>query len=506
MPQRRIGVCLSYLNVIFKNLSTLLYTPFVIRELGQLEYGLYQMSTSIMTTLFILHLGFSTAYIKFYSEYKKNNNNQRIAELNGIYLTLFGTLGAISVVIGLLFINSLPLIFNKFTYEELFITKRLMFFLIANVSLTFPSVVFDCYIIAKEEFKFQKSREVLLTLVVPLATVPLLLLGYKSVAVVATQVIITGIFLLINIRYACTKLQMKFSLQGIHCSRIMPIFVFSTFIFINQLVDIINWNLPNIVLGMYAGTKDVSIYGVANQIKNVFISISTAISGIYVPLVYQIGFNDPKNSQLSLLMTRIGRYQFLIIGYIFGGFIVFGKYFINIWVGKNYQSAYFLGILLVIPLLIPLIQNIGMEVIRLKNKHKIVSYLYLFFAMINIVFTIFFTQKFGLIGSVLGTFITMLLANGVIINIFYYKIIGLDIKNFWMSIMKTSYSLIIATIAMMFVNYFFPIKHFLIFIIYGLIYSSIFMLATYQYSLSIIEKQKLNIFIKKIYHKTRGAS
>ena len=44
---RRIGVVLSYVLMIFEILSTLLLTPFIISTLGQAEYGVYKLAAAI---------------------------------------------------------------------------------------------------------------------------------------------------------------------------------------------------------------------------------------------------------------------------------------------------------------------------------------------------------------------------------------------------------------------------------------------------------------------------
>lgn len=65
--QRKSGAFLAYFNIILKNLVIFLYTPFLLRYLGQSEYGLYQMTNSVITSLSLLSMGFSGAYIRFYT-------------------------------------------------------------------------------------------------------------------------------------------------------------------------------------------------------------------------------------------------------------------------------------------------------------------------------------------------------------------------------------------------------------------------------------------------------
>lgn len=61
--QRKAGVILSYVSEIIRILSALLYTPIMLRLLGQSEYGLYQLIHSVVAYLGVLSLGF-TASVK----------------------------------------------------------------------------------------------------------------------------------------------------------------------------------------------------------------------------------------------------------------------------------------------------------------------------------------------------------------------------------------------------------------------------------------------------------
>ena len=90
--QRKIGVLLSYTSQVIQILSGLIYTPIMLRLLGQSEYGLYQLVYSVVSYLGLLSLGFGSSYIRFYSRYKVNNDDKGIAKLNGMFMIMNGHL------------------------------------------------------------------------------------------------------------------------------------------------------------------------------------------------------------------------------------------------------------------------------------------------------------------------------------------------------------------------------------------------------------------------------
>lgn len=76
MTNRSKGIVLSYLTVLVKNLSLLLYTQILLKFLGKSEYGLYQIANSVISNLTLLNLGFSFAYIKFYTGFAVKNEEK----------------------------------------------------------------------------------------------------------------------------------------------------------------------------------------------------------------------------------------------------------------------------------------------------------------------------------------------------------------------------------------------------------------------------------------------
>lgn len=55
--QRKVGALLGYVNVIAKNLVNLAYVPLLLHFIGQGDYGVFQMTNSVVFTLTLLSAG-----------------------------------------------------------------------------------------------------------------------------------------------------------------------------------------------------------------------------------------------------------------------------------------------------------------------------------------------------------------------------------------------------------------------------------------------------------------
>ena len=447
--QLKAGTILSYAQMLLGIIVGLVYTPIMIKLLGQSEYGLYVTVSSTITMLTVLSLGFNSSYIRYYSRYKKDNDYESIYKLNGLFLLIFLIIGAIALLCGLFLSFNLELVFDTgLTSEEYKIARVLMLLLTANLAVSFPMSVFQCIISAHERFIFLKLLGAVKTVLSPIVTLPILLLGYKSIAVVAVSVSLTLITDIIYFIYVIFVLKNRFIFKNFEKGIFKSLFTFTAFIAINLIVDQINWNVDKFLLGRFRGTVSVAIYSVGFVLYNYYMTFSTSISGVFTPRIHKIANETVGNKELQTqrfteLFTKVGRIQFLILMLLSTGIVFFGQAFISFWAGEGYENSYYVALLLVLPATIPLMQNVGIEVQRALNKHKFRSILYAGMALINLVSTIFLCQLYGEIGASLGTAISLIFVNGIIMNIYYHKECNINIIHFWKNILRQCVGLII---------------------------------------------------------------
>ena len=88
------------------------------------------------------------------------------------------------------------------------------------------------------------------------------------------------------------------------------------------------------------------------------------------------------------------------------------------------------------PLCIPLIQNTGLSIVIAQNKHAFRSTVYLIIAIANVVSTALIIPAMGGVGAALCSGVSYILGQGLIMNWFYWRKIGIDIPRFWREIGK----------------------------------------------------------------------
>jgi len=504
--QLKAGVALSYSSMILGYAIAILYTPIMLRLLGQSEYGLYNLVSSVVSYLGLLSFGFGSAYMRYYSRYKVKNENKNIAKLNGMFLIVFLVIGSVAILAGIVLVLNIGFILGgKLSVSELSSAKILMLVLIFNMALSFPASVFDSYITAHEKYIFQKILQMIKIILSPFVILPVLFMGYKSVGMVVVTTALSIIIYLANAIFCFKKLNIKFSFYQFDFILMKEISSFTFYIFLNMIIDQINWNIDKFVIGRFWGTIAVAIYGLAAQLNTYYLSLSTVLSSVFIPRVNRIVLEKNDDNELTELFTRVGRVQFIVLLLICSGLIFFGQPFINMWAGTDYKESFPIAMVLIVPVTIPLIQNLGIEIQRAKNMHQFRSIVYFFIALGNIFLSIPLCKLYGGIGSALGTAISLLIGNGLIMNLYYHKKVGLNMKYFWSQILKFVPALLppmaIGFLMYLFVDLF-SLKKFLVCgVVYIVVYSvSMWFLGMNQYEKYLIGKPITKLFLKlKLY-------
>lgn len=435
--QRKAGVALNYVSEGVKIVTALVYTPLMLRLLGQSEYGLYQLTNSTVSYLSLLSLGFGSAYVRFFARYRAKSDEEGVSKLNGMFLIIFSVMAVICLGCGIALLSNAGAIFGTgLTTAELQKAKILLAILVVNMAISFPKSVFDCYVTAHEQFLYQKLLSLASGILNPFLALPLLIIGYGSVALVMITVLLNVASFASDVIFCFRKLKIKFVMKKFDFHLLKEMWTFTSFILLNQIIDQLNWSIDKLLLGRMIGTAAVAVYGVGGQINSLYIQTSISVSSVFTPKVNQIVAESDDNEALLALMIRVGRIQFMIIVLVLSGFAFFGRAFIQLWAGDGYADAYLVALLLMCPMLVPLIQNIGLEIQRAKNMHRARSIAYALLAFCNLILSVFLIRKWGCVGAAAGTAVTQTCGVVFFMNWYYHKKIGIDMIAFWKNIAK----------------------------------------------------------------------
>lgn len=439
MNQLKVGAALNYVSICLNMVVGLLYTPYMLRMLGQSEYGLYSLAASIIAYLTVLDLGFGNAIVRYTAKFRAEGKQREQEEMFGMFFILYIGIGIIAMIAGsVLSLNVENMFSRAMTESEVHRTRIMLWLMTFNLAFTFPMSIWGSIMSAYERFVFQRIVSIIRSVLNPVVMILLLVVGYKAIAMVVVTTIFNVATLLVNWWYCKYKLTIKVRFAKFKWAFLKEVSIYSFWIFLNAIMDRIYWSTGQFVLGIYKGSVAIAVYAVAIQLESMYMMFSTAISSVFLPKVTSMVTKGSSDEEISDLFIRTGRIQYIVMAYILSAFVVFGKQFIILWAGDDYADAYYLTLMFFVPLTVPLIQNLGILILQARNQMKFRSMLYIVIALCSLGLSIYLAQIYGGYGCAFATGMALLIGQGLIMNIYYQEKQRINIKVFWWEILKMS--------------------------------------------------------------------
>lgn len=499
MNQIKAGAVLNYVIIGLNTLVGLAYTPYMLRCLGQNEYGLYSLVASIIAYLTILDFGFGNAIVRYTAKFRAEGRKQEQWEMFGMFLIVYSFIGLIAIGGGLTLYFNIDALFDRtMTDFDLSQAKIMMLLLTFNLAFTFPLSIFGSIITAYENFVFQRLVNILRIILSTGVLVLVLAIGFKAVALVVVQTAFNLLTLLINLIYCKKRLKIHIVFGKLNIPFIKDISIYSFWIFLNAIMDKIYWGTGQFVLGAISGTVAVAIFSVAILLQQMYMMFSSSIVSVLLPKVTTMVTNYSSNRDISNLFIKTGRLQCLVMSFVICAFIIFGQGFIQIWAGKDYSESYWITLIFFTSLFIPLIQNTGIVILQARNQMRFRSLLYLVISVLSLIFQIILAKKYGAFGCAVSIGGALILGQGIAMNLYYNNNQKIDIPLFWKEIGKMLISPIVLTLIFILISTSIDFSNILNFVLGTIVYTIIFIPMVWHFSMNNYERNLFYSPFRKI--------
>ena len=454
--RRMSGVVLSYAYTLAQAIVGIIYVPLLINGLGTNEYGLYQLIGSVMANMAILNSTFAGGVTRFYCKYFSSRDINGMENTLAISRNIYRVVSLAAILIGgvvvLLFGSAYAASLSE---NQLLEGSVMIAVLVVNLIVTMNNTINVAVINAHERFAFLKSTQLASVLIQPIAVVLLLSVFPYALTACLVQLALNVLCALAQRLFARRHLGAKVRKHADTDHLLKSLLFFSSGMLLVQIADQVFWSSNQLILGYIYGTSTVALYSIASQICMCYMPIGTAISSVFMPKVSEMYFSDRDTKGISDLFTRVGRIALYPLLLILFGFIVFGKDFIRLWVGSEFSDAYYLAAVLMVPFTIDLIQNLALVILQVMNKYYFRGKVYLGMAIANSLLVILIAPVYGAMGAAIVTGLSMLIGNGVIMNVYYYRTAHLDVRDYWKNTARVALPLAAYSTAGFFIVYHF---------------------------------------------------
>lgn len=416
----------SYLSVFLNLIIGILLTPFIIRVLGNSQYGLYVISSSLIG-FFVLDFGLGAAASRFISKYyvinDKVNGRKAIDTIFILYL-LIDLLICLSFLTVYLFIDR---IYASLTLIEIEQLRKIFVISACTCILIFPFSILNGLLTSYEKYIYIKYADIIskMTLVVFISITLFLNLGLYVL------VLVNSFASLINVAYKYWAIRKHTTINLTNCSCFekslaKEIINFSLWITVMAVSHRFIFTVVPSILGIVSNTTEVAHFSIVLTIENYFYLISTAFSGLFIPKISRIYNEENFEEKLTNLVIKVGQVLCGINMVTFLGLCFIGKDFLYLWAGNGFEAIH-VGLLLAV---FPSIFYNSMEVlnnaIMVKNKVKFAGLINFIGGSINIILCFAASKYYGANGACFSIMVVTSLRT-FLTYILYQKVLGINI-------------------------------------------------------------------------------
>lgn len=499
--QIKLGALVSYFTVAFNMLAGLLYTPWMISRIGQENYGLYTLATSLIT-MFVMDFGMGAAVSRFVSKYNAVGDRQAVQNFLGLVYKLYLSIDAIIFAVLFVLYFFIDTIYQNLTADEIQ-TFKVLYMIVGLFSvISFPFSNLNGILTSYEKFVPLKMCDLFNKCVIIVAMVFALLAGYGVFALVTVNAVVGLVTICLKLFIIHHQTTARVNFRYFDESLLKEIFGFSVWTTVGSIMQRLVFNItPSIIAAVSStGSVGVAVFGLASTIEGYIYTIATAINGMFMPRISRIVIGENKDEKLLELMVRVGRLQMMIVGLMVAGFVALGKSFvIEIWNKPDFSLSYYCAVLLILPSLFYLPMQIANTAIIVENKVRLQAIVFMAMGLVNVLCSLVLSHFYGALGASVSILIAYTVRN-LLMAVIYQKVLHINMFKFAKATYLKFLPFILVTIALGVVcEAFNPVQNaYLRFGINGVVVVLVFCGLVWLFEMNDYEKQLVLSPVRKV--------
>lgn len=497
--QRGAGFILSYVSILISSVVGILFTPYMISTLGQIEYGLYQLLYATIGYIALLDFGLGGTLTRFILKYRAEGNVKKERTVTTMCVKIYCAFGLIAMIAVSVVSLNLDVIYKEtITAENLTYARKIFMIMGFTTSLSLISHAMtgiqtanEKYIVSKTVYIFRQLLRVVIIII---------MFGFKATAmsVVLADLFVTAVLLLFDVLYCKFALKAQLFFGKWDKALFNSLFSFSIFVFLQIVVTQANIGLDKMILGRYADLAFVALYGVVMQLHSLFNSVGNVISSVTLPQISNLVFSNASVEDTTDCCARYSRYQLHILAPLIGGFVVLGQHFSGLWAPQyDSFSVYMVSLLIIVPQILESVEGTIFNVMKAKNLQATRSLILFGVMFLHIILSVSFVKVSPVYGPALGTSISFIIGNSILSNIYYHKKVGINIFRYFKKLFAGILPSLLISILIGFLVNLIPFAGWFGFVVKGSLYVIEYAILVLLLGLDKSEKQLLKKIVKK---------
>ena len=505
MGNRKKGITLSYVNTIFNMICGLFLSSFLVKVLGDTEYGIYKTIGSFANYLVLLEFGTGTVIARNVSVCRSKNATEE--EINKNVSTIWNITNALSLlilIVSIVFYFCIDKMYaESMTPEQIEYGKLIFIFITAYLIVSFYSQTLNGITLAFEHYSFSSVLEIARNAVRVIMLVGFILAWRYSIIIAIVDAFISLILVAVKFAFCKKKLRVKFGLKYIDKLVLKSVLPLCLALFLQTIVNQANSNVDQFIIGIVMTPEDVTLYSIALYIYSVYSAMMTIPISMYTPEVTKNVVEGKEGKELTKTLVAPSRLLAFIGGAILFGFVGFGRQFISMFYGDSYLLAWTIGLIIMVPSFINCTTGVLINVLNALNKRMARSAILIGTTIVNIGLTIWWIHIWGMVGAAVATAVCTVVGQLILMGIYYKRAININVLYLYLKAFKgiIIYQ-IIGAIASFFAGYFIS-NVYLSFAVAAITYGVVFLGLYLLFGASKQEKSSIKSIFKKVLNKIR---
>jgi len=428
------GSVLRAVSLTLSIIIAFLMMPFVIHNLGERWYGLWVIVGSLIGYYGVLDFGLSSACQRFIAKALHNNEDGEINNIVSSSFLLFSLLSILSIAVTLAILWISPIFFSE--QEELKTFQTIILILGIKTAIMFPFMVFHGIISAHLRYDIDSYIEIFKLVLRTTLIFAYLTMGYSiiTLAIITLITEVTG-YLLIAIAAKKIYSPLRISRKYIDRKLFRKLLNYSKSTFIASVGDILRFRIDDLVIAKFIGLASVTHYAIAIQLINYIGQFLTTILGGFLPVFtkYEAQGNKDALKEKFLLVTEISIFSTLLI---VPTVMIVGESFIQLWMGEKFTDAYYPLLILGFAAILAGCNRVCITVLYAKAKHHYFAKVNIMEGIANLILSVIFVQKYGIIGVAIGTAIPTIFVKTFLLPKYSCELLDIPLTTYYRLISK----------------------------------------------------------------------
>ncbi|APG26442.1 hypothetical protein A7E78_00310 [Syntrophotalea acetylenivorans] len=400
----------NWSNLFLSILAVFVLYPFCVRVLGEEQYGVWLLISSITGYFALLQLGVPLANVRFISKYYARGEIDKLNEVFSSNFAFFSLLGLVVLLSGIGLAWSID---NFFQIPAKFrpLAQLATIIASANIALSFVFEAFEGVLHALQKFVFLNFVKNILLFVRVFLTFLILnsrdgLFVLASILVVVTVCQAMFLYFYIRLRHPYVRIKKRY----IKLATFKKVAGYSIFVLIFQVASRVSFNTDAMVIGSIVSVSSIVFFTVGNNFIIYSMQFITGISKALMPRVSELD-SLKDNQGLKDVYLKYSRLTSFLVLPLCLGFIFFGGDFIALWMGEKYRvvSGNILSILAISYLFFLVQRGVAYPLLMGTSNLRFPTIFMAVTAILNLLLSIWWGKYYGLYGVAWGTTLPNLL-------------------------------------------------------------------------------------------------